>query len=138
MDPLSTGVIFTPLKRISNPKGDIYHCIKKSDPTFYGFGEAYFTAISYLEVKGWKRHSIMTLNLTVITGSVKFYIYDEPSKQTSKYELGVENYGRITIPPMYWVAMQGLNQETNLVLNVADIEHAQEESESVSLETYPL
>lgn len=36
------GVIVTPLKQIYNPRGDVWHAMKCSDPGFDGFGEAYF------------------------------------------------------------------------------------------------
>ena len=33
------------LKKINNPKGDIWHGLKKSEPSFIEFGEAYFSFI---------------------------------------------------------------------------------------------
>ena len=39
------GVILTPLNKISHPKGDIFHGIKKTDIGYSGFGEAYFSII---------------------------------------------------------------------------------------------
>ena len=49
------GVEYAKIKPISNPKGDIYHALKRSDKSFRDFGEAYFTSIKKLEVKGWKK-----------------------------------------------------------------------------------
>ena len=46
------GVLLSPLKIIQNSKGDIYHALKKSDETFFSFGEGYFTNVNYTEVKG--------------------------------------------------------------------------------------
>ena len=57
------GVVLTPLKQISNPKGDIFHVMKKSDKGFDGFGEAYFSAINKDNTKGWKKHTEMTLTV---------------------------------------------------------------------------
>ena len=59
------GVILTPLKQIYNSKGDIFHAMKKSDKGFNGFGEAYFSTILKGEIKGWKKHTRMTLNIIV-------------------------------------------------------------------------
>ena len=49
------GITLTPLKQIFNPKGNIFHALKKSDIGFNGFGEAYFSTINQNEIKGWKK-----------------------------------------------------------------------------------
>ena len=36
------GVIFTPLKTIDVPNGNILHAVKITDEGYRGFGEAYF------------------------------------------------------------------------------------------------
>ena len=48
---------------ISGVSGDVLHALKESDRTFKRFGEAYFSTIICGQVKGWKRHRLMTLNL---------------------------------------------------------------------------
>ena len=131
-------IILTPLKTISHPKGDIHHVIKKTDNGYDGFGEAYLTSIFKDEIKGWKKHKLMTLNLTVILGTVRFYVHDEETQQTNAYDLGNKNYQRITIPCGYWLAFKGLSLKENVILNFANIEHDPNESINVSIETYPL
>ena len=132
------GITLTPLKQILHPKGDIFHAMKASDNGFSGFGEAYITTIIKGEIKGWKMHTMMTMNIVVPLGMVRFYIYDEVKNNTVTYEIGVMNYQRLTIPSGYWVAFEGLISEQNLVLNIANIEHDPSESNNVPLETYPL
>ena len=56
---LIEGVIFTPLAQISNPKGDIWHVLKSSEPSFNGFGEAYFSHIKHGVDKPWRLHKQM-------------------------------------------------------------------------------
>ena len=70
------GVILTPLKQIHHPKGDILHGMKKSDIGFDGFGEAYFSSIKEGEIKGWKKHRKMTLNLIVPVVEIEFVVFD--------------------------------------------------------------
>ena len=55
------GVILTPLKKITHPRGDILHAMKENDSGYAGFGEAYFSTIKHGEIKGWNRHKQMTL-----------------------------------------------------------------------------
>ena len=100
------GVILTPLKQIIHPKGDIFHAMKASDDDFCGFGEAYFSAINMGDVKGWKKHTEMTMNLVVAIGEVEFVIYDGDSFFNVK--LSKNNYQRLTIKP---------NEAVNIKLN---------------------
>jgi dTDP-4-dehydrorhamnose 3,5-epimerase len=131
-------VILTPLKCISHPKGDIRHIIKKTDQGYNGFGEVYATSVFKDEIKGWKKHKLMTLNLVVILGTVRFYVYDEEKHHTSIFDIGQNNYQRLTIPSGYWVAFKGLTIKENVILNIANIEHDSNESINVPTESYPL
>lgn len=128
------GIIITPLKKIHHTQGDIYHAMKKSDPGFDGFGEAYFSTIKQGEIKAWKKHTQMTLNLVVPIGKIKFVIYDgrEGSKTRDdifEIVLSPDDYKRLTIPPNLWMGFQGLGEGLNLLLNLANIEHDPDESE---------
>lgn len=140
MDTLSNlqPLIITPLRRINNPKGDIFHGIKVSDIGYVSFGEAYFTSIVLGEVKGWKKHCDMTMNIVVPLGMVRFHIHNLAIRKTSSYDLGVANYCRLTIPPGYWVAFRGLSEDRNLILNIASLEHDADEAVNMPLETFPL
>lgn len=127
MDKMIEGVRLTPLKQIFNPKGDVWHAMKKSDPGFAGFAEAYFSTIYPGDVKPWKKHLRMTLNFVVPCGKIRIVIYDDrPSSATkgvfNEFVLSAENYGRLTIAPDLWVAFAGLG-EHNMMLNIANLEH---------------
>lgn len=122
-------VMVSDLKIIENPKGRVFHAFKKNDLAFKTFGEAYLSSVNFQDIKGWKKHTRMTLNLIVITGEIRFVIYDETSsagRQFSEYRLSrdsQEQYKRLTVPPGVWMAFQGLSKGENLLLNIADIEH---------------
>ncbi len=122
-------LLLTPLKQIKNPKGDIFHAIKKSDSGFSGFGEAYFTTVNRGDIKGWKRHTKMVLNLVVILGEVEFVIYNGDEFLSVKLS-PKKNYQRLTIKPNLWVAFRGLG-EINIVLNLASIEHDPNEADNL-------
>jgi len=125
------GVMLAPLKQISHPSGDILHAIKESDDGYHAFGEAYFSTVHEGVVKGWKKHSRMTLNLVVPVGEIEFVCFDG-----SKFEavsLSKNNYQRLTVAPGIWLAFRGKAKGLNLLLNIADIEHDPTESESRNL-----
>jgi dTDP-4-dehydrorhamnose 3,5-epimerase len=127
------GILLTPLKRIHNEKGDIFHAMKKSDKGFNGFGEAYFSTISKGEIKGWKKHTRMTLNIIVPVGKIELVVYD--GSEFFSVILSNKNYQRLTIEPDLWLAFRGLSHE-NMLLNLGSIEHDKDESESMELHNF--
>ncbi|NVJ54187.1 MAG: dTDP-4-dehydrorhamnose 3,5-epimerase [Campylobacteraceae bacterium] len=126
------GVILTPLKQIYNPKGDILHAMKKNDEGYDGFGEAYFSTINKDDIKGWKKHTQMTLNLVVPIGEIEFVVYNEKSKKFFIVKLSQNNYQRLTIEAGLWVGFKGIGQY-NMLLNLASIEHDPREAVNIDL-----
>ena len=104
--------------------------MKATEKEFHGFGEAYFSCLNYEAIKGWKKHIRMTLNLIVITGEIKFVIFNE--KNFYEVVLSKNNYQRLTVAPGLWVAFKGLSEE-NVLLNLANIEHDPSECENMNL-----
>ena len=136
------GVILTPLKKITHPRGNILHAIKENDSGYAGFGEAYFSTIKHGEIKGWNKHKMMILNLIVPFGEVTFVIYDKRESSRSKGKffkvtLSQANYQRLTVPPGLWLAFKGKSDDINLILNIADMEHDPDEIEKMDLNKFP-
>jgi len=111
------------------------HGLKCSDESYLGFGEAYFSTVNHGFIKGWKMHKKMTLNLVVPYGNIRFLVHDGIKTEGKNYikpifdeVLGEQNYSRLTIPPGYWVAFQGIGPITNILMNLASIEHDPYES----------
>jgi len=132
-------VLITPLKTIRVPNGNVMHGMKSSDVGYDRFGEAYFSTINSGAIKAWKRHKEMTINLVVPSGKVKFVLYDDRqiSKNLGSYLeviISKDNFCRLTIPPMIWVGFQGLDIETSIILNIANIEHSPEEVDKRNLD----
>lgn len=132
------AVELTPLKRVEHPKGNVYHALKAREKSFVGFGEAYFTTILSGETKGWKKHLRMTMNLVVPVGKVRFYLHNDETQESVSFELGDNNYQRLTVGPGVWMAFVGCGDGLNLILNLADTPHDPEEAVNVSLDVFPL
>ena len=128
-------IVVTTQNVIHHGSGSIYHGIKSSDSSFCSFGELYFSRILYGHVKGWKFHKLMTLNLLVPYGQVKFVFIDSSANHKS-FILGHNNYCRLTVPPTLWFAFQGLYQEYSIVSNVASIEHDPSEQLGLPLDSF--
>ncbi len=141
MDKISIeGIELNPLKIIPGDKGDVLHALKNHESSFHGFGEAYFSTVNYRQIKGWKKHSKMTLNIIVPLGEILFVIYDlrEKSNTYDQYQeirLSKSNYARLTVSPGLWMAFAGLGQQENLLLNIASIPHDPQEAENQPLES---
>jgi len=122
------GVSVTRLAQIHLDAGDVYHALKSSEGSYMGFGEAYFSFIKPGNIKAWKRHTRMTMNLVVPIGRVKFVFTSDKKKFFIK-EIGVRDYSRITVDPGIWFGFQGVSRPTNLLLNLSNITHDPNESE---------
>ncbi len=126
------GIIITPLVQRHNSKGDIYHAMKKSDTGFDGFGEAYFSTINQGDIKGWKKHTKMILNLVVPVGEIEFVIYNEELKEFFSVRLSQNNYQRLTVKSGLWMAFRGI-ENLNILLNIASTEHDPLEAVNIEL-----
>jgi len=132
------GVLITRLQKLNGPKGDILHVMKCSDEGFCGFGEAYFSTVKEGEIKGWKQHQRMTLNIVVPIGEIRFMIYDLRKGSDTKGNfldvfMSRENYLRLTVPSGLWLAFEGRSPGINMLLNLASHEHDPSEAVTADL-----
>ena len=133
------AVLLTRLRRIPTPLGAVLHAMKAVDPGYVGFGEAYFSIVEPGAVKGWKRHTRMVLNLVVCSGTIRFYVRrDGWSGSIALSPDADETHARLTVPPDYWMAFEGVGGGTNMVLNVASIGHDPSEAQTRPVDAFAL
>ena len=130
------GVELSPLKIIRGDSGDVLHAIKRTDSSFQGFGEAYFSTVNKGAIKAWKRHHKMTLNLVVPCGEIKFVLYDDrldsaTNGDSNELILSLQNYQRLTVPPMVWLGFKGMGNGLNMLMNVSNIPHDPDEYDRI-------
>jgi len=46
-----SGMSLTPLKKVRNENGSVFHILKSSDSDFSEFGEAYFSSVVLMKLK---------------------------------------------------------------------------------------
>jgi dTDP-4-dehydrorhamnose 3,5-epimerase len=129
-----SGVIVTPLTQIADERGKVMHMLRSDAPHFISFGEIYFSCIYPGAIKGWHRHTRMTLNYAVPQGRIKFVLYDNrpdsPTKgQLEELFLGPDSYALVTVPPMIWNGFKGIGTEMAIVANCASVPHRPSEIE---------
>ena len=71
------GVKVTPLRRIADERGAVFHMLREDSDVFERFGEIYFSMVYPGVVKAWHIHRRMTLNYAVPVGMVKLVCYDD-------------------------------------------------------------
>ncbi|MCP4216688.1 MAG: dTDP-4-dehydrorhamnose 3,5-epimerase [bacterium] len=122
------GVTITQLKRFPDERGTVMHVLKSTDQSFTGFGEVYCSSVFPGVVKGWNRHKKVTLNYVVLSGMIKFVLFDDRADSAtrgcvSEIFMGTDNYVRVTVPPGIWSGFKGIGTEPALVCNVIDFPH---------------
>ena len=122
------GVEVYPLKQIPDERGKVMHMLKATDPQFERFGEIYFSMVYPGVVKGWHRHTRMTINYAVVVGMVKLVLYDDrPNSPTrsrvQELFVGESCYCLVKVPPMIWNGFKGIGAQPALVANCATIPH---------------
>lgn len=125
-------VKITPLRRIPDERGAVFHMLREDAEAFERFGEIYFSTVYPGVVKGWHIHKRMTLNYAVPSGMIKLACYDDrpgsPTRGTvQEIHLGDLNYVLVTIPPLIWNGFKGAGADPALVANCATIPHDPDE-----------
>ena len=136
---MNDPVRVTPQRIIPAGNSAVLHGMKSGDPGERGFGEVYFSEVAQGEVRGWKRHREMTLNIVVPRGMIRFVLIDDRLDKivTAEYQLSREtNYQRLSVPPMVWMAFQGVGKGSNLLCNIASIPHHPDEADSLALDAF--
>ncbi len=126
------GVQITPLRRIPDERGAIFHMLREDSPAFERFGEIYFSAVYPGVVKAWHIHKRMTLNYAVPVGMIKLVLYDDRTDSPTRgavleLHLGELNYALVTIPPLVWNGFKGEGTGPALVANCATLPHDPDE-----------
>lgn len=122
------GVIVTPLHRILDERGAVFHMLRADQPHFERFGEIYFSMIYPGVVKAWHIHDIMRLNYSVPIGVIKMVLYDDRPDSSTKGELmeiftGELDYKLITVPPRIWNGFKGIGTGIAMVANCSTHPH---------------
>ena len=134
------GVTLTPLKIFEGELGSVMHGLRSDDSCFKGFGEVYFSTVKTGAIKSWRRHFDVTLNLVVPLGEIRFVLCDDRQAGAPEFWdvfLSLKNYQRLTVAPNLWLAFQGVSSGTNMLMDLIDLPHDAQESETRSLEEIP-
>ena|SRR5690349_23528528 len=128
------GVTVTPLRRIPDERGAVFHMLRDDSPGFERFGEIYFSMVYPGAIKAWHLHREMTLNYAVPVGMIKLVCYDDRDGSPTRGNLlelhiGELNYALVTIPPFVWNGFKGVGTVPAVVANCSTVPHRPDEIE---------
>lgn len=127
-------VIITPLKQIFDERGKVMHMLREDFPVYQRFGEIYFSCTYPGVIKAWHLHKEMTLNYSVITGAIKYVLYDDRANSNTRGQvqeifMSPENYCLVTVPPGIWNGFKGVGTKDSILANCSTIPHDPNEIE---------
>ena len=128
------GITVTPLRRIADERGAVFHMLRDDSPGFEKFGEIYFSTVYPGAIKAWHLHHEMTLNYAVPVGMIKLVAFDDRPGSVTRGNLiemhvGELNYVLVTIPRLVWNGFKGEGTSAALVANCSSVHHSPDEIE---------
>tara|TARA_B100000575_G_C23133466_1_gene657918 strand:+ start:1045 stop:1464 length:420 start_codon:yes stop_codon:yes gene_type:complete len=127
------SIILNKLNNIEVEGGNVIHLIKSSDKNFHEFGEAYFSIVKPKFIKGWKKHTKMFMNLSVVKGKVKFVFCLDDRMKFREETIDSNDFSNILVPPNIWFAFKGISKIPSVILNISNIEHDPSEVKRLEL-----
>lgn len=117
------GVVLKPLKVIPDERGYLMEILRRDDPFFEQFGQAYLTVVYPEVVKGWHYHKVQVDHFCVVKGMAKVVLYDDRAGSKTKGEvneffIGEKNFAVLRIPNGVLHGMKGIGVEPALLLNL--------------------
>ena len=129
--PNIDGVKVVPLKQFLDERGKIMQMLKSTDEHFNNFAEIHFSVAYPGVVKGWHVRPSTTSSVAVIYGKVKWVLFDDREKSSTRGELlelflGEDNYHLLQIPPGITSGYKTIGMEQSIVANCTDEIHLNE------------
>lgn len=107
------------IKKINNPKGNIYKIINELSFFFRGIREVYLSKIKKNQIKGWNLHKKNFCIIFINHGKIDFFFKKKYKDKYKKKRIKDSDYKLILIPPGYRFAFKGL-AKNNSIINFMD------------------
>ena len=126
-------VLLEELEVIKNEKGNV---TKFSNPVISlesGLKDAYFTSVKHSIIKGWNYHKKHTCKLIVLSGCVKFLLKRKFEDKPQSILIPENPMYALTINPNTWFAFMGVGSDQNLILNLLNGFHDDNETKKIEV-----
>lgn len=120
---LITGVRVKSLRVIPDERGRLFEMLRRDEPLFTTFGQAYCTTVNAGVVKGWHYHKKQVDNFVCVSGMIKLVAYDARPRSSTKgqvneFFLGIHHPLLVQIPPGVYHGFKGLSHPEAIVINL--------------------
>ncbi|MFQ5905482.1 MAG: dTDP-4-dehydrorhamnose 3,5-epimerase family protein [bacterium] len=120
------GVHVKKLRFIKDERGKLMEVLRKDDPFYSRFGQAYVTTARPGVVKAWHYHKLQDDNIALIRGKVRLGLYDAREGSKTRGEVmellaDEENPLLVHIPAGVYHGFKGLGNEESMVMNVPTV-----------------
>jgi len=117
------GVVTKKLRLMPDERGRLMEILRKDDPFFESFGQAYITTAYPGVVKAWHRHKKQTDHFSCIKGMAKLVLYDDRGNSKTKGEvneffIGELNPLLVRIPNGVWHGFKCISETECICLNL--------------------
>ena len=117
------GIKTKSLMVIPDERGRLFEMLRKDDPIFRKFGQAYCTTVYPGVVKGWHYHKRQYDNFVCVSGMIKLVLYDDRAGSSTKgrvneFFLGTHQPLLVQVPPHVWHGFKGISAPEAVVINV--------------------
>ena len=109
------------IKIIKNSKGNLYKMLSKKHNFFKKFGEIYFSEVHPKKFKGWKIHKKRTQLITVVNGSIRFFLKKQLKDKPKIVEIKYPNkMNLLKIMPNTYYSFICTSKKKSLIINLID------------------
>ena len=117
------GIHTKALRVIPDERGRLFEMLRRDEPLFKQFGQAYCTSVNYGVVKGWHYHKKQVDNFVCVSGMSKLVAYDgRPGSSTkgivNEFFIGTHNPMLVQIPAGVCHGFKGLSHPEAVVINI--------------------
>ena len=135
------GVHVKKLKFIKDKRGKLMEVIRKDDPFYSKFGQAYVTTVKPGVVKAWHYHKIQDDNIALVRGKVRLGLYDarEGSKtygEVMELFADEESPVLVHIPAGVYHGFKGVGDQETMVMNVPTESYNHESPDEYRLDPF--
>lgn len=119
-------LLISPIKKVSNPLGNIYLLAKSKNNINKDIKESYLTELYPDKIKAWKNHLKHEQNLIVMHGKINLVVFDNRKKKSTlkNYRIDGEKKLRlIKIPNNVWFGFHNCGKKKVQILNFIEKYH---------------
>ncbi len=109
------------IRVIKNTKGNLFKMTSRNDRFFNKFGEIYFSEVHPKKFKGWKIHKKRTQLITVVNGSIRFFLKKQLKDKPKIVEIKYPNkMNLLKIMPNTYYSFICTSKKKSLIINLID------------------